>query len=431
MADVTNLEDRVLSGDLSVVDFACQKIEGQVARMREKNPDLLWTLEIQEDMWKMYRDAQKNGKKLVIFGGSIPMEILAAFDCTPLYLDSLPFRLCTNPSITGKFIDESEKYVSSSMCGLNKVEMGALLCKQYGVNPDAFVYPTVPCDSSRIAFPNMEQILKIPTFKFDTPFRHDDRGYDYLADQIEEFVVFMEEFTGKKLDWDKLKYYMETSNGVFELQGKCADLRKNIPCPLPGRLLILNGTTNAMSCYPEMAELLKSELEMGNMMVELEMSPCPDGEKHRIAFLQNMLWSWAGVTDWLEKEYSSSTVMDAFGFRGGHLFQNLNDRRDCFRTMGRRMQDNPMIHGASGPSEYHLKLVDTLMDEYKANVAFFIGHVGCKHTWASAKMVSDMIQEKYGVPTLTIDVDCIDGRYKSKEDIKAEIAQYMETVVMK
>ena len=90
-----------------------------------------------------------------------------------------------------------------------------------------------------------------------------------------------------------------------------------------------------------------------------------------------------------------------------------------------------MIHGASGPSEYHLHLVVTLMDEYKANVSFFIGHVGCKHTWASAKMVSDMVQEKYGIPTLYVDVDCIDGRYKSKDEIKAEITQYMETVVMK
>ncbi|MEM5769145.1 MAG: 2-hydroxyacyl-CoA dehydratase family protein [Bacillota bacterium] len=431
MADVTKLEDRVVAGDLSVVDFACQKIEGQIARMRENNPDLLWTLEIQEVMWKMYRDAQKSGKKLVIFGGSIPMEILAAFDCVPLYLDSLPFRLCTNSAITGKFIDESEKYVPSSMCGLSKVEMGALLCRQYGVDPDAFVYTTVPCDSSRIAFPNMEQILKVPTFTFDTPFRRDDRGYDYLADQIEALVVFMEGLTGKKLDWEKLKYYMEISNEVYELQAQCANLRKKTPCPLPGRLLILNGTTNAMACYPEMADLLRSELELGTMMAELGMSPCPDGEKYRIAFLQNMLWSWAGVTDWLEKEYNAVTVMDAFGFRGGHLFQKLDDRRDCFRIMGRRMQDNPMIHGASGPAEHHLHLVDTLMDEYKANVSFFIGHIGCKHSWASAKMVSDMVQEKYGIPTLYVDVDCIDGRYKTREDIKAEITQYMESVVMK
>ncbi len=431
MEEVRNLEEEVLRGTLSAIDFACQKLEGQIARMREKNPDLLWTVEIQERMWQMFRDAKKNGKKLIFFGGSIPMEIIAAFDCVPLYLDTLPFRLCTNPTLAGKFIDESEKYVSSSMCGLDKVEMGTLLCKQYGVEPDAFVYSSVPCDSSRIAYPNMERMLKLPTFRFDTPFRRDEKGFNYLADQIEDFIAFMEEFTGTKLDWDKLKYFMDQSNQAFDLQRKCANLRKLTPCPLPGRLLILNGTTNAMQCYPEMVDVLRCELEMGEMMAELGMGPCMEGEKYRVAFLQNMLWSNAGITDWLEREYGACVVMDAFGFQGSHIFEDLDDRRHCLKIMGRRMQDNPMIHGASGPAEHHVYLVDKIMEEYSVNVSMFIGHVGCKHTWAAAKMVSDMVQDKYGIPTLYVDVDCIDGRYKGKDEVRDEIAQYMETVVMK
>ena len=78
MEDVRNLEEEVLRGTLSAIDFACLKLEGQIARMREKNPDLLWTVEIQESMWQMFRDAKKNGKKLIFFGGSIPTEIIAA-----------------------------------------------------------------------------------------------------------------------------------------------------------------------------------------------------------------------------------------------------------------------------------------------------------------------------------------------------------------
>ena len=123
--------------------------------------------------------------------------------------------------------------------------------------------------------------------------------------------------------------------------------------------------------------------------------------------------------------------MDAFGFQGGPMYQHLDDRHDCFRVMGMKFQDNPMIHGASGPSEYHLALVDKIFQEYDPTVSMFLGHVGCKHTWASAKMVSDMVQEKYGLPTLFLDLDAIDGRYKSNDEIKAQISEYFETVVMK
>ena len=431
MADLKNLEELVLNGEMTIVDFACAKIDGSIARMKERNPDMLWTMEIQKFMWDGYRDAQKNGKKLVFYGGSVPTEIIAAFDCVGFYMDVIPFRLSTNPSLTSKYIDEAEKYVGASMCGLDKTELGAWLCGDYGMKPDIFVYNSVPCDSSRVAYPALEKIINVPTFSFDMPYRRDMRGFDYLADQIEDFIKFMEEQTGKKLDWDKLKYYMENANRNFELQKKCADLRKHKPCPLPGRLLVLNGSTNAVACYPEMGDLLEAELGVGQMMIDLGMGPCPDGEKYRVAMLQNMVWSNQGIMDWMEKTYNAVAVMDAFGFQGDIMYEHMDDRRDCLYVMGKKMQNNPMIHGASGPSVHHIKLVDDIFAEYEPNVSMFLGHTGCKHTWASSKMITDMVQDKYGLPTLFVDIDCIDGRYKSGDEIKAQISEYFETVVMK
>lgn len=430
MAGVKDLEQEVLNGNMSITEFACTKIDGSIERMREKHPELLWTMEIQKFMWDNYRDAHKNGKKLVFYGGSVPTEIIAAFDCFGFYMDVIPFRLSTNPTLTAQYIDEAEKYVAPTMCGLDKTELGAWLCGAYGIKPDMFVYNTVPCDSSRLAYPAMEKMMNVPSFSFDTPFRRDDRGAEYLADQCEDFIAFMEEQTGHKLDWDKLKYYMENANRNFELQKKCADLRKLKPCPLPGRLLVLNGTTNAVACYPEMGDLLQSELEMGQMMADMGMGACPE-EKYRVAMLQNMIWGAAGIMDWMQMEYNAVAVMDAFGFQGDIMYEHMDDRRDCLKVMGKKLQNNPMIHGASGPSEYHIQMVDQIFQEYDPNVSMFLGHVGCKHTWATAKMVSDMVQEKYGLPTLYLDLDCIDGRYKSSDEVKAQIAEYFETVVMK
>jgi len=430
MADVKNLEELVLKGEMSITEFACAKIDGSLERMKEKHPEMLWTMEIQKFMWDNYRDAHKNGKKLVFYGGSVPTELIAAFDCFGFYLDTIPFRLSTNPALTAQYIDEAEKYVAPTMCGLDKTELGAWVSGAYGIKPDIFVYNSVPCDSSRLAYPAMEKMMNVPTFSFDTPFRRDDRGAEYLADQMEDFIVFMEEHTGHKLDWDKLKFYMENSNRNFELQKKCSDLRKNKPCPLPGRLLVLNGTTNAVACYPEMGDLYAAELEAGQMMVDLGIGACPD-EKYRVAMLQNMIWGAASIMDWMQMEYNAVAVMDAFGFQGDIMYEHMDDRRDCFKVMGKKMQNNPMIHGASGPSENHLAMVDKIFQDYEPNVSMFLGHVGCKHTWASAKMVSDLVQEKYGLPTLYLDLDCIDGRYKSNDEVKAQIAEYFETVVMK
>jgi hypothetical protein len=427
----TRLEDAVMAGEMSVFDFCCEKVEGQMERMKERNPDLLWTLQIQYDMWHQVRDAHKNGKKLVFFGGPVPVDIIVAFDCVPVYMDTIPIRLSPNPVLTGKFIDAAEKYVPATTCGLCKTYLGTLIEDQYGVKADAFVYSTVPCDSSRVVYPNMERMMKVPTFAFDFPFRRDERGSEYMVNQIERFVEFMEEFTGTKLDWDKMKEAMTNSNRTFELQGKCCELRMHKPCPLPGRMLVLNGTSNAMACYPEMGNLLEKELEVGQMMIDFGMGPCVNGEKHRAALLQNMPWSSSGIMDWMESEHDTVSVMDAFGFQHGDLYADLNNRHDCFATMGRKMQNNPMIHGAAGPTENYIYLVDKIFRDYEPDVSIFLGHIGCKHTWAVAKIITDMIQDRFGIPSLYLDIDGIDGRYKSLDEIKGSLGQYFETVVNK
>lgn len=434
MAKDTRLEDAVLAGEMSIVDFCCEKVNGQIERMKERNPDLLWTLEIQKAMWELFRDAKKNGKKVIWFGGPVPVDIIVAFDCVPVYLDTVPIRLSPNPVLAARFIDAAEKYVPNSMCGIDKVELGMTLLNQFGPEPDAFVYSSVPCDSSRIAYPNMDNILTAQgkkCFAFDTPFRRDERGIQYQVDQEKRFITWMEELTGTKFNMEKFTEVCIKSNRTFEWQGKCADLRKRKPCPLPGRMLVLNGTSNAMSCFDAMGDLLEKEYEVGEMLYELGMGPCMEGEKHRVALLQNMLWSSAGTMDWLEREYNTVAVMDAFGFQHGDIFEKPTDLEDCLRVMARMMQNNPMIHGASGPSENFIYLVDKIFSEYEPDVSMFIGHIGCKHTWASAKMVTDMIQEKYGIPSLYLDVDGIDGRYKSLDEIKASVGDYMDTVVNK
>ena len=431
MAKDTRLEDAVMAGEMSIFDFCCEKVEAQMVRMQEKHPELLWTLEIQDKMWHNYRDAHKNGKKLVFFGGPVPVDIIVAFDCVAVYLDTVPIRLSPNPVLTGKFIDSAERYVPPTTCGLCKTYLGAALEDQYGVHPDAFVYSCVPCDSSRVTYPNMARLFDVPSFGFDFPFRRDERGYEYLIDQIERFVTFMEDFTGTKLDWEKLKVCMTNSNRTYELQGKCADLRKHKPCPLPGRMLVLNGTSNAMAPYTEMGDLLQQELETGEMLIELGMGPCPGGEKHRVALLQNMLWSFSGAMDWMEATYDAVSIMDAFGFQHGDNYDHLDDRHDCFRTMAKKIQNNPMIHGAAGPSENFIYLIDQIFNDYEPDVSIFLGHIGCKHTWASAKMVTDMIQKKYGLPSLYLDVDGIDGRYKTHDEITGALGQYFDTVVNK
>ena len=420
---------KVLSGEMSTLDYIASTAEGKQAHAVEKNPDMLWVYDIQVAQWAQIRDAHKNGKKVIAFGGPVPVDLMYAFDCQPYYLDQLPLSTAPNVDMTAKFVDLCEAHTNQSMCSIDKVEMGALLADQVGVKPDAFVYSTVPCDSSRIAYPVMEKIWNVPTFNVDLPFRRDRRGEDYLIAQTKEFITFMEELTGTKLDWEKFKESMKVANHTNELIEKCADLRKHTPCPLPGTLLVTNACMSGQAADPAMATFLEKEVETGEMMLDLGMGACMNGEKYRMLFLQNMLWTSLKSYGYLEREYGAICIMDVLGHFKGDFYEHMDDKEDCFRIMSHKMMNLPMIHGAAGPVEYYQDRISYLMDNFNINTSVFLGHVGCKHTWASTKILSDFIQAKYGIPTLLLDVDCIDGRYKGAEEVQDAIAEYLENVV--
>ncbi|MEG1540941.1 MAG: 2-hydroxyacyl-CoA dehydratase family protein [Oscillospiraceae bacterium] len=419
---------------VNMIDLTCKQVDSIYQHMLSKGmPEVMWTVDIQKFTWEEIRDAKAAGKKLVAFGGPVPVTIIRAFDCVPFFLDTIPTRIASMEDLCSRYIDETEKYAPTSMCAIDKAQLGCALKGEFGIDIDAFVHATVPCDSARIAYPIMERVFDCPCFTFDCPFRHDAKGYQYVADQMDAFVTFMEELTGLKWDADRYAKFVainEEANKAYALLKDLSDLRKKTPCVLPGRMLVLNEIIAPLAGTPEVTAMLATQLEMGNMLADMGMSAtkCPE-EKYRVCLMQNMMWSNTGIMDWMEKTYGAITVMDGFGYQDGLIMQDLNDWESVKRQTAESMLTVPMIHGATGPTEYWLKVIDNMYADYNVNVSIFMGHVGCKHTWASGKIVTDMIQEKFGIPTLYVDVDAIDPRYKSNDELRAQIGEYMESVV--
>ena len=48
---------------------------------------------------------------------------------------------------------------------------------------------------------------------------------------------------------------------------------------------------------------------------------------------------------------------------------------------------------------------------------------------SAGKIVTDHIQQKFGIPTLYVDVDAIDPRYKSNDELRSQIGEYFESVI--
>ncbi len=425
MDDLKHAADMVFGGEKTIIDYIIEKAAAYKFTAGEKFRP--WDV----GYWEMVRSAQIEGKKLILINGPVPLEIIYAMDCVPLYLDLLPTRLSENIELTARLIREADKCGNSEFCAMNKTEIGTLTNGKLGLVPDAYVTVPIPCDSARAAYSVMGLMVEFPVFNFDIPMRRDERSLQYIAMQLDALIGFMEKITGQTLDWEKLRYRMELSNRAGVILEKCTELRRITPCPMSSHMSVWNELMNAMAPTEEMVKLLLEELEICTSRAASGISPCPGGEKHRVLLLHNLFWQGIDITDMLESKYNASTVMDGFPLKSRDFFEHPDDVNDCKRTMCGRMLWGSSVHGAAVSGAELCETLDGVVRDFGVDVSLFLGSSGCRHAWAAQKMLSDVILGKYNIPTLVVDVDNTDRRYKSEKDIFTAVSEYMDTVINK
>lgn len=131
---------------------------------------------------------------------------------------------------------------------------------------------------------------------------------------------------------------------------------------------------------------------------------------------------------YMEKEFNACSVMNGFPFLGRDQIEDVYDDEQIWFGLAKRCLGSPMVHSVCGPSEAYVKGIENIMNDYTIDIGIYAGHVGCKHAWAAGRMVTDVMEKKYGTPVLTFDLDSGDIRYKSTDEIKATITDFMETL---
>ncbi len=397
------------------------QISGHIGK---KYPERRWMYEAQQHYWESVCQAKAEGTPVIWHNQSIPPELLYAMKVAPMSMDVLATSMASFHELTPKYLDEANKYVPDYVCSVNRLIIG-LVMSGHIPKPDAMIYTAAPCDSAIVSFPLVAEELGVPHYCIDTPFKDNDRGYQYIATQLREALEFLEGIAGRKLDWSSMKEVVERSNAAYELFEKIAQLRKQTPCPLPGRLLPMNSIALGMSGSPQLVDYLKTQYEMGLANVNKNVGWLAE-EKKRIAWIQNPLYFDIGIMDWLEKEYGALVAMDVIGFRKAIPIDDPEDEQSVFTGLAKRALRAPMTHTGKSPVEYWMEAATEVIGDYKCDLALFSGHVGCTHYWSVGKLIKDMIYDKFGVQTLVFDVDALDPRYTGTDVVRTRIRDFME-----
>ena len=345
----------------------------------------------------------------------VPYEILNSMSVSGMFVEFFGAMLA-GTGMSSKYLDLSEsKGFSTDSCSYHRTIIGAAMDGLLP-EPDVLIGASIPCNGGVKALKRIGEIFNKDVFILNIPIEVTPDAVDYLTDQYKEMMKYVENETGRKLDYDKLKKTIKYNNQARKYLIETNNLCKNVPCPANSNdlknfiiYILLQGTEEGV----EVAKLFRDEFKY---RVENELTGLSE-EKFRLMWIQNRIQFKTDILKILEERFGANIVIDELN----HIWWEPMDESQPLRSLANRMITHPIV----GPVERRLEVIVQLAQEYKIDGAVNPAHWGCRQTAGARVLFKDALQ-KIGIPLIHLDVDCVDERNYAPGQIMTRLEAFLE-----
>lgn len=358
-------------------------------------------------------EAQKNGKK--VFGSFcifVPDEVIFA-------ADAIATGLCGGSQF---WVPGGEKVLPTNTCPLIKASVGARLdrtCPFFRI-ADMYIGETT-CDGKKKAW----EILKedVPMYVMDLPQMKRRKDYKAWAEEITALKDKVEEFTGNKVDAEKLAASIKLINDKRRALQRLSDFRKNKNIPISGKDVLLISQIAFYDDpirFTQMTNTLCDELDK---RVEEGISVFPKGTK-RILLAGTPLaipnWKLHNIV-----ETTGGAVVCEEMCTGTRYFENLVDEdRDTFEGQVEALAERYMNINCAcfTPNEARIDDIKRLVKEYDIDGVIDVNLKFCNLYDTEGFLVERALKEA-GIPVIGIETDYTDA---DAQQLRTRIGAFIE-----
>ena len=377
--------------------------------------------------------AKETGKKIVFVPFNFAPEILYAMDMVPVCVEVLTTMAQILEEGIGEYLDLAvERGLPDTMCATQRGAIGLLEAGQVE-KPDLIINGALGCcDPNSKAFEYMAEKFNIPSLYIDIPFSSDDRALDYYAQGFKKVVSALEEWSGKRLDPERLLEVVNYTNRASELFFEINDLKRNIPNPVPNYYNLQHtGIKYFMVGTPEAVEFYQTALNIAKDRLQRRASVLPK-EKLRVLFMYTSVYFDHSMFQWLEEDMGVSCLMDILSCFDFNPLIDTSTVDTMLKGMAETMINLPMtrqLHGSWDMPGNWLSDVLYYARTYNADCCVFSGHLACKQAWGVYRLVSDAVKKTLGIPSLRLEGDGWDQRITPMPVIKEQLEEFFATLV--
>nr|WP_255711371.1 2-hydroxyacyl-CoA dehydratase family protein [Pelosinus baikalensis] len=315
------------------------------------------------------------------------------------------------------YISKSEgRGFSSTLCSYHKATLG--LIEDGGLpHPQGAAVSSHLCDGGVGVVKYFSQRYGADTLILNTPFYNSDTNSKYMVNEYTRLFKWIEDYTGRPIESNKLTEALSMSNQAREYWIKAFELRKGRPL-FPGHLSLRNlfGATFLFgsSLGVEVAKAYYEQLlELGRQ------DDVPDKKKKRLLWIHFAPLYNNSIMEYLEKELNCWIVADITGY----IYWKEYDLNKPMESLASRA----LSHFYLGSAEERKRIYQRLIEEYEIDGMIHFMHNGCRAIPGSSWQIRELAND-LGIPYLELSGDCIDPRGFSEAQMKLRMEAFQETL---
>lgn len=372
------------------------------------------------------KSARNEGKFIVVHATSIPAEIFAAIDVTPLLAVGACFAISQCLKNFKTTLEATKEFgITNELCSGHRNIIGHTLMGWFPKANTLAVDIGCGCDAFSNSLKITADLYDVPHYHVDAPYRYSEEAVKYLANEFKNLINFLENETGRKFDWDRLRESIKNSQKMIELWHEVRELRKAVPSPMDNRRAwetnwinwFFSGSQKGIDYWTVLRDELKERVSQGR-------SAYPGvAEKFRVLDLFMAPAHYLKMLEWMQKDYGVNIVSELLI----HYQDFEMDPSKPLESLARRWFKGPLWNVLSGSTEIMMEVAVKEAQEMNADGAIWWDQFSCRQAGA-VKLVQDALAEKVGIPTARIKCDITDPSYTTQEEMDGEFLDYLKVL---
>ncbi len=384
--------------------------QAEAALARKESPGWLWIREWGDLFLRAYEPDRKVVYTAVY---AFPMELLTPFDVAPFDFEIAGSMLASTAAGVPTMKEAEERGYSMDVCSFHRAALGASF-NEYFPKPEILLTTSYYCDQKAKANEILALLQGKESFLLCVPAEISRESVAYVEKQLREVAVKLGEITGEKLDEDRLKEAVRSSNRARRSHLAILDRLRHRPAPWgEGQLIaysingpMFNGTETRERLNEAFLKKIDQRIRTGNLRTE----------RHRLYWFGWLPTYPSNLFEVLAKNHVTVPLCETF-----RVFWDEIDEDRPFEGLALKCLRNPFV----GPVTRRTRGLGGIVEEYGLDGAILFATPACRHANAAYLHLRKSL-EGLGLPFLLLDMDISDPRGYSPEQIRTRLEGFVE-----